>query len=203
MLLVVGLIVHVVDTGLTRSRLSAASIVLVIPGLCFLFLGWTRTVAMAFPLAFLAFMLPIPLAVTEGLHVVLRHVSAAAAATLVRGRGFGFAEGTTLHIANATLEVADACSGLILYAAMATAFLVAYTAPLRKRKVAVLVFLRRPSRSRRMSCAWCCWWAWCTGRGATSSRHRSIRFPGCSRLRWRCPSLPLDRVGVQSRPAAR
>lgn len=139
--LVAGLALHVIDTGLNTQLLSAGSIVFVVPGLCFLFLGWTRTVAMAFPLAFLAFMLPIPLAVTEGLHLVLRHVSADATAALVPLLGIPvYAEGTTLHIANATLEVADACSGFsTLYAAMATAFLVAYTAPTWKRSVAVIV----------------------------------------------------------------
>lgn len=139
--LATGLALHVVDTGLNTQLLSAASIVIVVPGLCLLLLGWTRTLAMAFPLAFLAFMLPIPLAVTEGLHLVLRHVSAAAAATIVPWLGIPvYAEATTLHIANATLEVADACSGFsTLYAAMATAFLVAYTAAGWRRKVAVLV----------------------------------------------------------------
>ncbi len=135
-----GLGLHIVDAGLGTQLLSAASIVVVIPGLSLVFLGRARTAAVAFPLVFLAFMLPIPLALTERLHMLLRHVAAGAAAAIVPVLGIPvYAEQTTLHIANATLEVADACSGFsTLYAAMATAFLVAYTAPNWRRRVLVL-----------------------------------------------------------------
>lgn len=135
-----GLALHALDTGMHTQLLSAASLVIVLPGLSLLLLGPTRTKAMAFPLAFLAFMLPIPLAITSQLHLVLRQISAAATSVLVPWLGIPvFAEGTTLHIADATLEVADACSGFsTLYAAMTVAFLTAYTCPSWPRRVLVL-----------------------------------------------------------------
>lgn len=136
-----ALLLHVVDTGLNTQLLSAASIVFVVPGLSLLFVGTERTKAIAFPLAFLAFMLPIPLAFTERLHLVLRHVAAEASAWLLPWVGVPvFKEGTTLHIANATLQVADACSGFsTLYAAIAVAVLTAWTCPSPTRRFLVVL----------------------------------------------------------------
>jgi len=139
--LVPALLLHIIDTGLNTQLLSAASIVLAVPGLSLLFVGAERTKAIAFPLAFLAFMLPIPLAFTERLHLVLRHIAAEASAWLLPWFGVPvFKEGTTLHIANATLQVADACSGFsTLYAATAVAVLTAWTTASAVRRALVLV----------------------------------------------------------------
>lgn len=136
-----ALALHVLDTALHTQLLSAASIVLLMPGLSLLFLGLPRTLAIAFPLAFLAFMLPIPLAATERMHLALRHIATDASALLVPLLGIpAFVEGTTIHLARATLEVADACSGFsTLYAAMAVAFLTAYSVRSWTRRVAVIV----------------------------------------------------------------
>jgi exosortase len=138
--LVPALAMHVIDTGLNTQLLSAISIVVAAPGLSLLFLGGERTRAIAFPLAFLAFMLPIPLAVTERLHLALRHVATWGAAHVIPWLGIPvFAESTTLHMASATLEVADACSGFsTLYASLAVAFLTAYTCGSWPRRLLVL-----------------------------------------------------------------
>lgn len=139
--LVPALALHVVDTALHTQLLSAISIVIAAPGLSLLFLGTARTRAIAFPLAFLAFMLPIPLAVTDRLHLVLRHMATWAGSVFVPMLGVPiFAEGTTLHLGRESLEVAQACSGFsTLYAAVAVAFLTAYTTPSPWRRVAVLL----------------------------------------------------------------
>jgi exosortase len=51
-----------------------------------------------------------------------------------------FVEGTTLHMARGTLQVADACSGFsTLYAAMAVAFLTAYSTTSPARRAMVLL----------------------------------------------------------------
>lgn len=129
-----------VDAGLHTQLLSAVSLVLVLPGLSLLFFGVTRTRAIAFPLAFLLFMLPIPLYLTEGLHMALRRIAAVAVAAVLPWVGIPvYADGTTLHIANATLEVADACSGFsTLYAACAIACLTAYSCSSAWRRVLVI-----------------------------------------------------------------
>jgi exosortase len=139
--LVPALLLHAVDAAVNTQLVSAASIVLLLPGLSLLLLGPARTRAIAFPLAFLAFMLPIPLALTSQLHFALRRVATETSAVIVPWLGIRvFAESTTLHIANATLEVADACSGFsTLYASMVLALLTAYFSRSWPRRVLVLL----------------------------------------------------------------
>lgn len=136
-----ALALHVFDTGMHTQLLSAASIVVILPGLSLLFLGRERTTAIAFPLAFMALMLPIPLALTESLHLVLRKIATAASTAIVPLLGItAYTEGTTVHLAEATLQVGDACSGFsTLYAACAVAALTAYSCPDRRRRALVLL----------------------------------------------------------------
>ena len=136
-----ALALHVLDAGMHTQLLSATSIVLILPGLSLLFLGRQRTMAIAFPLAFMTFMLPIPLALTESLHLVLRKIATAASSAIVPLLGItSFTEGTTVHLANATLQVGDGCSGFsTLYAACAVAALTAYSCPDWRRRILVLL----------------------------------------------------------------
>jgi exosortase len=123
-----ALALHVLDTGMHTQILSAASIVVALPGLSLLFLGTAKTKAIAFPLAFMVFMLPIPLVVTERIHLLLREIATAATAAVVPWLGISlFAEGTSLHLREGVLQVGDACSGFsTLYASCAVAALTAY-----------------------------------------------------------------------------
>jgi exosortase len=139
--LVPALALHAVDTGLGTQLLSAISIVIAAPGLALLLLGAEKTKAIAFPLAFLAFMLPIPLALTSQLHMVLRRIATVCTAWVLPWVGVPvFAEGTSLHLANGTLVVADACSGFsTLYASLAVACLTAYSCRSWARRLLVSV----------------------------------------------------------------
>lgn len=139
--LVPAMILQALDAGMHTELLSAASIVLALPGLSLLLLGAERTRAIAFPLAFLAFALPIPLGMTENVHLALRHLATAGTAAVVPLLGIPvFVEGTTLHMARGALQVADACSGFsTLYAAMAVAFLTAYSTTSPARRAMVLL----------------------------------------------------------------
>ena len=137
-----ALLLHALDAGMHTQLLSAAALMtLAIPGLALLLLGAQRTRAIAFPLAFLAFSLPIPLAFTEQIHWQLRQLTTAAAAEAIPWFGIPvFAEGTTLHMAGGALQIADACSGFsTLYAAAAVACLVAYSASSPRRRLLVLL----------------------------------------------------------------
>jgi len=138
--LVPALALHVLDTGMHTQLLSAASIVIALPGLSLLFLGRERTLAIAFPLAFMAMMLPIPLALTESLHLVLRQIATVASSAIIPLLGItAYTEGTTVHLAGATLQVGDGCSGFsTLYAAVAVAALTAYGTPGWRRRILVL-----------------------------------------------------------------
>ena len=139
--LVPAVALHALDMGIHTQLLSAASLVVMLPGLSLLFLGWTRTRAIAFPLAFMVLMLPIPLALTEPLHLLLRQIATAASASIVPLLGItAYTEGTTIHLANAILVVGDACSGFsTLYAAGAVAALTAYSCPAPWRRALVLL----------------------------------------------------------------
>jgi exosortase len=139
--LVPALVLHALDAGMHTQLLSAVALMMAIPGLALLLLGAERTKAMAFPLAFLAFALPIPLAFTEQIHWQLRQLTTAVAGTAIPWFGIPvFVEGTTLHMANGAVQIADACSGFsTLYAAGAVACLTAYATPSSWRRAAVLL----------------------------------------------------------------
>jgi exosortase len=138
--LVPALLLHALDAGMHTELLSAAALILALPGLALLLLGAERTRAIAFPLAFLMFSLPIPLAFTEQIHWQLRQFVVAATAAVIPWLGIPvFVEGTTLHMATGSLEIADACSGFsTLYAAAAVACLTAYFTPSSRRRLLVL-----------------------------------------------------------------
>jgi exosortase len=74
-LLIPALLLHALDTGMHTQLLSAASILIALPGLSLLLLGIERTRAILFPLAFLAAALPIPLGMTEQIHMELRLIA--------------------------------------------------------------------------------------------------------------------------------
>ena len=140
-LLVPALAMQIIDTGMHTELLSAVALVLALPGLSLLFLGVPRTRLIAFPLFLAVFALPIPLGLTETIHLVLRKLAIAGASTVLPLFGITvFSEGTTLHTVRGSLEVADACSGFsTLYAAMAVASLTAYTAATNARRALVLL----------------------------------------------------------------
>lgn len=140
-LLAPALLLHALDAGMRTQLLSAATLVLVCPGLSLLLLGRARTRAILFPLLCLSLMLPIPLAVTERVHLVLREIATVGTAVLLPLLGISvYAEDTTLYLAGNTLLVGDACSGFsTLYAAVATAALTAYSCDSGRRRAMVLI----------------------------------------------------------------
>ena len=139
-ILIPALALQALDAGMHTELLAAATIPFVLIGLSLLGLGATRTKAILIPLLFLAFALPIPLALTEQIHWQLRLIVTAATATVLPYIGIPvYVEGTTLHMAQGALQVADACSGFsTLYAAAAVACLTAYSARTMPRRALVL-----------------------------------------------------------------
>ena len=135
-----ALILHALDAAMNTELLAAVSLVLILPGLSLLFLGIERTRRIAFPLAFASLMLPIPLGLTESLHMRLRELATLGSAALMPYLGIPvFTEGTTLHLPNASLLVSDACSGFsTLYAAVVVASITAYNASNLRRGILVL-----------------------------------------------------------------
>ena len=140
-ILVPALLLHMLDTGIQSQLLSAIALFLSLPGLSLLFLGTERTKAIIFPLCTLFLTLPIPLFLTESIHLALRHIATDSVAWLLPFFGVPvFASGTLLETPNGLLEVADACSGFsTLYATVTVAILTAYLCPVVPRKILVLV----------------------------------------------------------------
>jgi exosortase len=136
-----ALALHAIDAGMHTQLLAAIALLMALPGLSLLLLGVQRTRAIAFPLAFLAFALPIPLAFTEQIHWQLRQVMTAGTAAAIPWFGVSvFVEGTTLHMARGALEIADACSGFsTLYASCAVACLSAYSTSDNRRRLLVML----------------------------------------------------------------
>jgi exosortase len=140
-LLVPALALHALDSGMHTQLLSALSLIMVLPGLSLLLIGIDRTLAIAFPLLFTVFAIPIPLVLTESAHLFLRQVAVSSTAFVLPLLGIpAFIEGTTIHTSSGSLVVADACSGFsTLYAAAAVACLTAYTASSNVRRLIVML----------------------------------------------------------------
>lgn len=140
-LLIPALVLHALDAGMHTQLLSAVSILVALPGLSLLVLGAERTRAIVFPLLFLAMALPIPLGMTEQIHMQLRLITTAGTAWVLPTLGIPvFSYGTTLELAPGPLHIVDACSGFsTLYAAFAVAVLTAHAAPSWKRRAVVLL----------------------------------------------------------------
>ncbi|MFQ5544040.1 MAG: exosortase/archaeosortase family protein [Nitrospiria bacterium] len=141
LVLVPALLLHVLDTGMHTQLLSAISLVLSLLGLSLLFLGIERSKEIGFPLFFLFFALPIPLVLTEQIHLLLRKITTANIAYTIPYFGIPiFTEGTTIFLPNSTLLVSDACSGFsTLYAVAAFACITAYMTPNRRQGVLALI----------------------------------------------------------------
>lgn len=136
-----ALFLHMLDTGIHSQLLSAIALLLSLPGFSLLFLGMERTKAIIFPLGTLLLTLPIPLAFTESIHLLLRHIATKSVALLLKLFGIPvFSYGTTLEVEGGNLMVADACSGFsTLYAAITIAILTAYFCHSTWRKLLVLL----------------------------------------------------------------
>ena len=176
-LVIPALALHSVDAGIHTQLLSAVALVMMLPGLSLLFLGVPRTRLILFPLLFSLFALPIPLGLTETIHLVLRKLTIAVATVALPLLGISvYTEGTTLHTVHGALEVADACSGFsTLYAAMAVAFLTAYTALRPPGAARWFSWLRHRSPSPPTSCASSCSSRSWPGADKGSSKHHCTR----------------------------
>jgi exosortase C (VPDSG-CTERM-specific) len=93
--------------------LISLSFVAFLIGLFCLFYGRRGLKAALFPLAFLVFLSPLPVAVTDGIEKFLQHSSAAAADGLFVISGTPvFSQGLVFRLSDISIEVAPECSGI-------------------------------------------------------------------------------------------
>ena len=121
-----ALLVEVAGVWLGLNRSAGYSFVFAVVGLCLYFLGTAQTRALAFPLAFLLFMVPTPGGVIDQISAPLQRLSANAVQVISGLAGVTVrAEGVNLYLPGSvsgkdiTLQVAEGCSGLHSLTAMA------------------------------------------------------------------------------------
>jgi exosortase len=80
---------------------------------CLMFFGRAISRAMVFPIAFLAFMVPMPSAMLDWTDSFFQHTSAAAAGGFLAAAGMPvFREGLSLHLPGFAVMIAPECSGI-------------------------------------------------------------------------------------------
>jgi exosortase len=113
-LIVVGSLV-VLATGLIGAELflTRISIIGVIAGAVLFLGGWRRLRILAFPIAFLLLMIPIPAIVFNEIALPLQLLASRVGEVGISALGIPvLREGNIIVLANTSLEVAEACSGI-------------------------------------------------------------------------------------------
>jgi exosortase len=112
-LLASGLIIFLVGQVGAELFTMRFSILVVIWALVVYLAGWEMGLATSIPIAYLAFMIPIPAIIWNKIAFPLKLFATRIAASAIGLLSVPvYREGNILHLANTTLEVADACSGL-------------------------------------------------------------------------------------------
>ncbi|MBI1852948.1 MAG: exosortase/archaeosortase family protein [Planctomycetes bacterium] len=127
-LLVPGAAMQIVAAVLRVHFLSGFSLLPVLLGLVLLLEGWQRAKLLLFPIAFLAFMIPLPLVSLAEMSLRLKLFAASAGLALARVFGVTATQsGSVLTLGAGELLVGDACSGIrSLIALFAMGTLVGY-----------------------------------------------------------------------------
>jgi exosortase len=130
-----GLVLIAVSLGLyvlgslgAELFVTRASLIGVIAGTVLYVFGWNHLRVVAFPLAFLVFMIPLPAIVVDRATVSLQLVASRMGEELLRAADVPvLRDGNILTLSTITLEVNDACSGIrSLMALLSVAALVGY-----------------------------------------------------------------------------
>ena len=101
--------------GLWGSELFLSRVALlpVIAGIVLFLYGWTHLKILAFPIAFLFLMIPIPAIIFNQIAFPLQQFASRVGEWAIATVGIPvLREGNVLHLAHTTLEVAEACSGI-------------------------------------------------------------------------------------------
>ena len=137
-----ALLIGVVGKALGEPFISRVSLVLAMGSLVHVFWGWRCVQRLAFPLAYLFFMVPPPYVIVKEVSFYLRMSDAYIANALAQGAGVPvYRDAYFLHLPDITLEVADVCSGIAsLFAMLALGTIYVYYLPTRiSMKFVVLV----------------------------------------------------------------
>ncbi len=141
-LLLTGLLLHIAS-AITRVHFSSAySLFVVLLGLTLYFLGRKVTRVILFPLCFLLFMIPAPMAVVAASTLKMKLFVAHISVSIIQFFGISAVrEGSMVYMPNTSIVVGDPCSGLrSLIALSALGILYAYIVKASyPRKVSLLL----------------------------------------------------------------
>jgi exosortase len=107
--------VSVLLAGLLGSELflSRVSLIIVLGGIVLFLFGWRHLRMLAFPLGFLLLMIPLPAIVFNRIAFPLQLLASRFGETVISAANIPvLREGNVLVLANTSLEVAEACSGI-------------------------------------------------------------------------------------------
>ena len=111
--LVFGVVCLIVGDVAAENFLQRSSLILIIAGLVLVHLGTAAFRLVAFPLAYLLFMIPLPATIFYKLAFPLQMVAATNSAAVLDMLGVPvLLDGNVLHLSRVTLGVAEACSGI-------------------------------------------------------------------------------------------
>jgi exosortase len=112
-LIVLGLFQLFIAKVGSEYFLQRTSMIVVLFGICLFLFGGRLTKAVWLPLAYLVFMIPLPAIIWNRIAFPLQLFASALTEDVVQLIGIPiFREGNVLHLAQTSLEVVDACSGL-------------------------------------------------------------------------------------------
>ena len=115
---------------------------LIVGGTLLLF-GFSRTLFLAFPLAYLFFAIPYPERITALITVPLRELVTTLSTMALQGSGIEvYREGNILHLAHVSLGVEDVCSGIrSLWASLASGVAIGYLTGCRRFRMVIMVII--------------------------------------------------------------
>jgi exosortase len=123
-LVALGCLVFMVGSLASEFFLARISFVILLAGLVWTFWGFARLRTLAFPFILLATMVPLPGIVYNVIAVPLQLFASTIATNLAQALGVSiYQDGNIIHLANISLGVAEACSGLHSLSAMVVASL--------------------------------------------------------------------------------
>jgi len=123
-LVALGCLVFMLGSLASEFFLARMSFVILLAGLVWAFWGFARLRTLAFPFVLLATMVPLPSIVYNVVAAPLQLLASTIATDLAQALGVSiYQDGNVIHLANISLGVAEACSGLHSLSAMVVASL--------------------------------------------------------------------------------